>query len=46
MSKDGQIDWETLGQTVRYAVRFLDDIGGAERVQLTLEEVENILLGT
>lgn len=26
MSKDGQIDWETLGQTVRYAVRFLDDI--------------------
>ena len=26
MSKDGQVDWETLGQTVRYAIRFLDNI--------------------
>lgn len=24
--KDGAVEWESLGQTVRYAVRFLDDV--------------------
>ncbi|MDZ7792892.1 MAG: adenosylcobalamin-dependent ribonucleoside-diphosphate reductase [Spirochaetia bacterium] len=24
--KQGKVDWDTLGQTVRYAVRFLDDV--------------------
>ncbi|MGH2541354.1 MAG: LAGLIDADG family homing endonuclease, partial [Ardenticatenaceae bacterium] len=24
--EDGEVDWEMLGQTVRYAVRFLDDV--------------------
>ncbi|HDQ14454.1 MAG TPA: adenosylcobalamin-dependent ribonucleoside-diphosphate reductase [Sediminispirochaeta sp.] len=24
--KDGEVDWETLGQVVRYAVRMLDDV--------------------
>ncbi len=26
MVKDGDVDWETLGQTVRYSVRFLDNV--------------------
>lgn len=26
MAKNGQLDWEELGKTVRYAVRFLDNI--------------------
>ncbi|NLC57052.1 MAG: ribonucleoside-diphosphate reductase [Armatimonadetes bacterium] len=38
--KDGEVDWEPLGQAVRYAVRFLDDVIDATPYFFTENETQ------